>query len=805
MASALLLACLLFGNSNPARAQNDSGFKYLDVKVLDSDGKPLADVNVDIRIDGTEFPMPTDEEGLLSFNVPSGRKTRMRLKVSHPGYATLSANWNAGDKLPDEYTIRMQEGTTIGGIIQNEFGEPVEGVNIKGYISSQDSMRGGGVLQPMLSGVIATTDREGRWRFESAPAKKVDILTDFEHPDYVDENILGYRAGNWEQLHTLEHVVVLQQGVVIEGTVLDPDGLPAPEAKVTLSKGRYYSDQQQTQTDQDGKYRIANVKPSAVDVTVLSSDWAPESRKITATPEMKPVDFQLKPGQTVKFRITDQNGKPVEGVKVTPDEWRGLEILPQSKTLTNNDGIWEWELAPADTIQYRLYKKGHMSTSVADVMPREEPYDVTIPPELVFTGKVADADSGKPIEEFQVVEGIYWRESDDDVVWQEHRKAPGTNGHYRVAYNSGYAGFKVKIEAEGYRPQASRLVAVDEGEVIVDFQLETGSGPSGIVKLADGTPAAGAEVLMADDSRTRITVHNGEYERRSDTIVGTTDDHGKFSLPIPADKFSLVCLHEGGWACVLESEASRTDFDLVLEPWATLEGKLLQGDEPVESGMLRLWFPELERDMRTSRVQWTYRAASDEQGQFSIPRIRAGTATIQRNLRFGPRIGRGLGSFSSHATRCDLVAGETTQIQIGGSGVAVAGQIVPPPEYALEVPWNMGRVHLNRWTEQLRPGEQPSAKQLKEIEKAKYQRYAIQPKNDGTFTIHDVAPGKYWLDVVVYQPRADRDYNWAELARLRKIVTITGDDSGQPLDIGEHELPIKTDDAKTDSTDKLRS
>lgn len=760
-------------------AQNDSGFKFLTVKVVDPAGKPMADVPVDIRIDGAEFPLPTDEEGIVEFNVPTANKTRLQLKVSHPGYATLAARWDSGKPIPDDFTIRMQKGSVIGGIIQNEQGEPIEGVKIRGYISSQGDLgTGNGKLEPLLSGIIATTDSAGRWRCESAPAKRVEILTDFKHPDYVDENILGYRAGNWEQLHTLEHVVVLQKGVVLRGQVLDPDGEPVVGATVTLGENRYSSSEEKTTTDEQGQYKFTQVKPSSVNVTVLSSEWAPATEKVLAKPDMPPVDFQLPAGQAVTLRFVDQDGEPIKGVKVTPDEWLNLEILPRSNVTSDADGLWRWEQAPPEKIHYRLYKEGYMSTSAVDVVPRDEPYDVTIPPELTFFGTVTDAATGEPLDEFLVVEGIYWRETDDDVVWQQHRKETGTDGKYRVAYDSGYAGFKIKIEADGYRPQTSRLVAVDEGEVNIDFALETGAGPSGLVKLPAGQPAAGVDVLMADDSRSRITISNGEYVQRSGAIVATTDSGGKFRLPIPRDKFSIVCLHEAGWASQLELAADTTELTFTLNPWASLTGKMLEGSEPVEHGQISLWYPELEKAMRTSRVQWTNYVSTAADGTFAIARLCAGDAVVQRNMSFAPQLGRRLGSFATHSQACTLIAGETTEVQIGGSGVAVTGRLTTPDDFDGDISWQMGRVNLSRQTGQ----------------DGTRQHYVANLNDDGSFKIPDVPAGDYQLYATVYNPVQERDYNWKELGRLQTTVTVEETTDKPTCDVGEHVLTIKSDE-----------
>lgn len=759
-------------------AQNDSGFKFLTVKVVDPAGKPLPEVPVDIRIDGAEFPLPTDEEGIVEFNVPTSNKTRLRLKVSQPGYATLAARWDSGKPIPDDFTIRMQKGSVIGGIIKNEQGEPIEGVKIRGYISSQGDLgTGDGKLEPLLDGIIATTDSEGRWRCESAPTQRVEILTDFKHPDYVDENILGYRAGNWEQLHTLEHVVVLQKGVVLRGQVLDPDGAPVVGATVTLGENRYSSREEKTTTDEQGHYEFTQVKPSSVNVTVLPRDWAPATKKVIAKPDMPSVDFQLPAGQQVTLRFVDQDGEPIAGIKVTPDEWLSLEILPRSNVTSDADGLWRWEQAPPEKIHYRLYKEGYMSTSAVDIVPRDEPYEVTIPPELTFYGTVTDAATGEPLDEFLVVEGIYWRETDDDVVWQQHRKEAGADGQYRVAYDSGYAGFKIKIEANGYRPQTSRLVAVDEGEVNIDFALKTGAGPSGIVKLPDGQPAAGVDVLMADDSRSRITVSNGEYVQRSGTIVATTDEAGKFQLPIPRDKFSIVCLHEVGWASQLELAADTTELAFTLSPWSSLTGKMLEGSEPVEHGQVSLWYPELEKTLRSSRVQWTDGASTAADGTFKIARLRAGEAVVQRNMRFAPHLGRRLGTFSTHAESCNLIAGETTEVQIGGTGVAVTGRLTTPDDYDGDISWRMGRVNLSQQAE--RGGTR--------------QYYVANLNDDGSFQIPDVPHGEYQLNATVYNPLQERDYNWKELGRLKTTVTVEATTDAPTCDVGEHVLPILAD------------
>ena len=44
-------------------------------------------------------------------------------------------------------------------------------------------------------------------------------------------------------------------------------------------------------------------------------------------PQMEPVDFQLEKGNALRVRVVDKDGKPIPGVFVTPDTWRGKRVL----------------------------------------------------------------------------------------------------------------------------------------------------------------------------------------------------------------------------------------------------------------------------------------------------------------------------------------------------------------------------------------------------------------------------------------------------------------------------------------------
>ena len=82
----------------------------------------------------------------------------------------------------------------------------------------------------------------------------------------------------------------------------------------------------------------------------------------------------------------------------------------------------------------------------------------------------------------------------------------------------------LRVEAEGYSPSVSRPIGEGEGELIVDFKLRKGvklPEVSGVVRLPDNTPLAGAEVYLATQSK-RLQLKNG----RTDPRVPSPRDEG---------------------------------------------------------------------------------------------------------------------------------------------------------------------------------------------------------------------------------------------------------------------------------------
>ncbi|MDZ4656162.1 MAG: carboxypeptidase regulatory-like domain-containing protein [Bythopirellula sp.] len=792
---------ILLASIGDASAQ---GFKFLEVKVLDPDGKPMTDVAVEISLNGMSFPMPTNDKGMVSLNVPSGGDSRVAVAVKHDGYLAQGASWEPGESVPTEFTFPMKKGVPIGGIVHDEEGQPIEGVKIEGIMIFQNNTQlpGKGKLQPYFNGELATTDKDGRWRVNSAPEEKLELQLKFSHPEYVSDQGYGFRGGTWEELRSLEKIVVLEKGLGIGGTVVNADGKPINGAKVGLG-GDYVNDDMITRTDADGKYRLNNVQAGNNMLTVFATGHSPDLRNVAIVRDMEAVDFKLEPGHKVTFKVVDPDGKPVPGVGIAADTWRNTRSLMTmaDRGSTDAEGLWSWESAPADEVQVDMFCRGYMSVRGQKFAPREEPYEITMPKALKVTGKVVDAESGEPIKQFQVIEGLRFNSINEGPHWQRHNDQAGSDGSYIKEFGEPYEGYLIRIEAEGYRPGVSRLIKSDEGEASVDFKLEKGTGPTGIVKGADGKPVAGAEVLMTSSGRNQLSISNGRNQRQSDTIQTVSDDSGKFTLPFADADLKVVCLSDAGWG-ELDATAESDNLEIVLEPWSKLEGVVMRGKKPLANKQVNLNYQQENYQRNRPQAYWSYGVATDAAGKFVLDRVRSGSFNPGLMVPYADTGRGGMMSTNSHTEFVELKPGETATVQLGGKGRHIKGQMTVPEGFAGKVSWKMGAVQIYEQT--ATPNAQgvfhalgralaqatnhvPAAKQTPA---AQFRRsYSAAFDDQGNFEIFDVQPGSYQLSVTIYElPGAQQ--NWNPVGNLNQTLTVPEGAEGDVVDLGKFELKM---------------
>ena len=124
---------------------------------------------------------------------------------------------------------------------------------------------------------------------------------------------------------------------------------------------------------------------------------------------MGPVDFQMKPGGTVRIRVLDEKGNPVPKARIFFQQWRRRFFkyfeFDHVSQYADQNGIWVWNEAPLDEFKADICRPDGMQLPRQPLIARAEEYVFRVPGPLVVSGKVIDAVTRKPIKAFRVVPG----------------------------------------------------------------------------------------------------------------------------------------------------------------------------------------------------------------------------------------------------------------------------------------------------------------------------------------------------------------------------------------------------------------
>jgi protocatechuate 3,4-dioxygenase beta subunit len=188
------------------------------------------------------------------------------------------------------------------------------------------------------------TDSEGKIELSDAEGLALRVVV--ESPGFPRKALVVERAPALLK-------VALEQGVLVEGEVTAVRGRHAVEnARVTLLAD---GTRRVTQTDAEGRYRIADVAPGPARLEVSHPDYATVRTKveIAATTradrafELDTVDL-AEPG-SIEGEVVDADGNPVGGARVSlgaAEAYLPAGTLPPGVTQTKDDGSFTLEGVP---------------------------------------------------------------------------------------------------------------------------------------------------------------------------------------------------------------------------------------------------------------------------------------------------------------------------------------------------------------------------------------------------------------------------------------------------------------------------
>lgn len=319
-ARSILLICiaLLCVVSN-AHAQE--AFRYLEIKVVDEAAKPLPGATIDVTMDDTEFSLTVSKEGIATLNLPND-STALTMKATAAGRIPLEVRWQQ-KTVPKEFTFTLSKGQTIGGIVRDERGKPVEGVTVEGLVVSSRVAEEGEVC-PVIGGELGKTDAQGAWRAEIATPDPLEMRLKLTHDKYFSDVGFGKRRLGNEQIRDLNHVEVLEDKLAPQGLIKTKEGKPSigaklyvikPEDKLLIENGAVTTKDQTAHvvSGENGKYDLAAQEGEYRVLCLADEGWALVPGKKFAKNE--PIDIVLTPWAIVEGVVT-VGQKPVANEKL---------------------------------------------------------------------------------------------------------------------------------------------------------------------------------------------------------------------------------------------------------------------------------------------------------------------------------------------------------------------------------------------------------------------------------------------------------------------------------------------------------
>jgi peroxiredoxin len=761
-------------------------------RILDPHGAPVQAAVVSLvsvtRANGTQYGgnnevdqvAVTDADGRFVINSETNFDS-LGVEIEAHGFAkSLVASLTAGG---ETRAITMTEGgSATGRLVQN--GRPVPGVKMG--ICGADRISGN-----YVGDFSVGTDDNGKFLFVNLPPNRDYYLYAYmsslgdrgavlARPVHVDGDGTTLDAGD----------VQVQPGLKLAGRVRLTDGKPVPpRTRVLLSFDQAW-DNAQTEPDAQGYFHFSSVPPGTVHL------------------------YLRLPG----YRMSDRNR--------SLDALNGNDLLG---SLTANKTNLLVELEPGSFTPNR--------GEYIDL--RQEPLAGTegatpAKGDIHVTGTVVDADTGKPLENFTIMEG---RDSgfQNEIQWFPTRQTEGTNGRFEMFLNKGPVGAAVAVSAEGYLPQASERITV--AETNLTFALKRGSGPSGVILKPDGSPAPQTAVYLAD-MRDGIYVQDPKMKVREDIYRGTrkttTDENGNFTFSPKIDDYAVYIFNDAGFAQVPVQELAQ-NHAVKLQPWARVDGRLLIGTHPGSNEVMHLnlaWLPNEFYPRNTSPLGLFLDAKTDADGRFSFDRV----PPVNVQVYHSPKVSdQTMGMIpQSQTTNFALKPGEVKTITVGGRGRPVTGQLVLNG-YDGQIDWraDVQRMQLvlppnpdlpdpaalsAEYSEKIRAANSPEErtrlidemqkKNLKlnarqhtfynsEKGRAYYfqsRQYVLNFAPDGSFRIEDVPGGKYRLMIDMHEGDGPTRFSSPIIASLNKEVEIPDSPSGrtdEPFDLGKIQLTAR--------------
>ena len=252
----------------------------------------------------------------------------------------------------------------------------------------------------------------------------------------------------------------------------------------------------ETVTDETGAFVFENLSPVAYTVIVSHPEWASKQERDVNVPK-EDLTITLSGGGAIGGHVTDKDGKPVAGARVTLQDMPGVP----KEAVTDQEGYYQ-----IGGLSTRPIRKKHVivqppagyarpdSVSVEVEEGKLVTVDFTLTASSSITGTVKDS-NGNPIEDAKVFVEIIPTE-ENPVQRYAGIAVTGADGTFEITDIKPNDNIRLRVKRRFYLEWMSDPFPILPGETLsAEAVLKSGSSVSGVVVDAKGDPVAEARVV----------------------------------------------------------------------------------------------------------------------------------------------------------------------------------------------------------------------------------------------------------------------------------------------------------------------
>lgn len=537
----------------------------------------------------------TDKKGCFDF--PYLENGSYLVRADAPGWSPALGILDLSTERPDDFSAVMVEERVIRGKVLDCNKQPIKDALVYCYMTPDypiESMPLEKAGEVMLFGQEVMANAKGEFEFKGLYPRRLYTLY-IEYQGFMPvEKIVNITESG-------EQVLILKKSCVLEGRISGMNGENLPDATVIFYEPQSpYTPLVIENVDKDGRFRSEEVPEGFIHL--VGSD---ESMGHTVLPmDIKPgttnyAELKLPKGIKIKIKIVDENGSPLEKVRVTVESKDSGACLSSMATDETGEMVVS-SLRKGDRNQIYARDLNRKYTIHNETYTFDEDSEVTIRMKKRFPIQliVKDEATEEVISDYKVCVSSYYNSS----VLQE---LVGLNSHsiememktecfdFMIAENEF---FEIIVLADGYMPErVMALFITEEAIEPIEVFLKPGLGLKGrMVDSETHEPVPDALIQLY------IT---GRYDKRpgfalSKYRTSTSNMDGTFSLEgMPEQRFFLKAKAPGYAPVVVDSldldlSAASEENRIPLTRGGSLSGSITsQAEGPLDQAIIEVRLP----------------------------------------------------------------------------------------------------------------------------------------------------------------------------------------------------------------------